>query len=222
MPLILKIRVGQHAFGAASLTFKHNFVIFGIWNSQPKIAVYEAGNQVISEKLDATEAVDLIEADSAEDVEKTVQDQKADTGAVFTAEAKTRLEAGERATVEVYINGESLAKSRAISLAALTDAIREATPGAPQIDFEQVKLGDEKALSLMEMLLPFFLHPELRGRGLEERYCQRMGFDAAWLPWYRALECFAVRQWVLEKGQPFEQHTAESMGVALARWLDGA
>jgi len=131
--------------------------IFGIWNDQPKIAVYEAGTKVISEKLDATEAVDLVEADSADDVVVTVEDQKADTGAVFTADTKAKLDAGERATVEVYINGESLAKSRAISLAALTDAIREATPGAPQIDFEQVKLGDDKALSLMEMLLPFFV-----------------------------------------------------------------
>ena len=35
---------------------------------------------------------------------------------------------------------------------------------------------------IFEFLLPFFLRPALRGRGIEERYCQRMGFDPAVLP----------------------------------------
>ena len=73
---------------------------------------------------------------------------------------------------------------------------------------------------IYEVLLPFFVHPELRGRGIEERYCQRMGFDAGWLPWYRALECFDTWHWVLKTGQPFEQHTADSLSKALTRWLE--
>jgi aminoglycoside phosphotransferase (APT) family kinase protein len=73
---------------------------------------------------------------------------------------------------------------------------------------------------IYEVLLPFFVHPELRGRGIEERYCQRMGFDAGWLPWYRALECFTTWHWVRKTGQPFEQHTADSLSEALTRWLE--
>lgn len=75
---------------------------------------------------------------------------------------------------------------------------------------------------IYEMLLPFFLHPELCGRGTEERYCQRMGFDAGGLPWYRALEYFDTWHWVLKTGEPFEQHTAGSLEAALTRWLEEA
>jgi aminoglycoside phosphotransferase (APT) family kinase protein len=70
-----------------------------------------------------------------------------------------------------------------------------------------------------EFLLPFFLRPELRGRGIEERYCQRMGFDPETLHWYHGLEFFDSWHWVLELEEPYEQHTAASLEADLARWL---
>jgi aminoglycoside phosphotransferase (APT) family kinase protein len=72
---------------------------------------------------------------------------------------------------------------------------------------------------VFEFLLPFFLRPGLRGRGLEARYCQRMGFDPAVLPWYHGLEFFDSLRWVLVVGAPYEQHTAETLRADLARWL---
>jgi aminoglycoside phosphotransferase (APT) family kinase protein len=71
-----------------------------------------------------------------------------------------------------------------------------------------------------EFLLPFFLRPELRGRGIETRYCQRMGFDPGLLPWYHGLELFDSWRWVRVTGRPYEQHTEESLQAELARWLD--
>lgn len=83
------------------------------------------------------------------------------------------------------------------------------------IDFENAGFSDP----IYEFLLPFFLHFELRGRGTEERYCRRMGFDPDLLPWYRGLEYFGAWHWVLKTGQPFEPHTAESLEAALEGWL---
>jgi aminoglycoside phosphotransferase (APT) family kinase protein len=74
---------------------------------------------------------------------------------------------------------------------------------------------------VFEFLLPFFLRPELRGRGIEGRYCQRMGFDPGLLPWYHGLELFDSWRWVRVSGEPYEQHTDASLQVDLARWLDG-
>ena len=74
---------------------------------------------------------------------------------------------------------------------------------------------------VFEFLLPFFLRPTLRGRGIEERYCQRMGFDPAVLPWYHGLEFFDSWRWVRLTGKPYEQHTDESLEADLARWLEG-
>jgi len=74
---------------------------------------------------------------------------------------------------------------------------------------------------LFEFLLPFFLVPELRGRGIEERYCERKGFDPATLHWYHGVEFFDSLCWVLKLGKPYEIHTAESLRTDLASWLDG-
>jgi len=86
------------------------------------------------------------------------------------------------------------------------------------IDFETAGFSDP----IYEFLLPFFVCPELRGRGIEERYCWRMGFDPGSLHWYHGLEYLETWGWVLETGKPFVHHTAESLSAALTRWLDQA
>jgi aminoglycoside phosphotransferase (APT) family kinase protein len=73
---------------------------------------------------------------------------------------------------------------------------------------------------IYEFLLPFFLRPALRGRGTEERYCERMGFETAVLPWYHGLEFFDSWRWVRLTGEPYEQHTGESLEADLTRWLE--
>jgi hypothetical protein len=84
------------------------------------------------------------------------------------------------------------------------------------IDFENTGFSDP----IYEFLLPFFVSPELRGRGIEERYCQQMGLDPNALPWYHGLEYLDTWHWVLLLGKPFVHHTAESLSAALEHWLD--
>jgi aminoglycoside phosphotransferase (APT) family kinase protein len=83
------------------------------------------------------------------------------------------------------------------------------------IDFEGAGFSDP----IFEFLLSFFVSPELRGRGTEERYCRRMGFDPALLPWYRGLEVFDTWRWVMATGRPFVHYTAENLAEALEDWL---
>lgn len=73
---------------------------------------------------------------------------------------------------------------------------------------------------VFEFLLPFFLVPELRGRGIEEAFCRRLGLDPAILHWYNGLEFFDSLAWVLKLGEPYEIHTAESLTADLERWLN--
>lgn len=75
---------------------------------------------------------------------------------------------------------------------------------------------------IFEFLLPFFLRPTLRGRGIEERYCRRMGFDPGLLPWYHGLEFLDSWRWVRVTGEPYEQHTDASLQADLDRWLSSA
>jgi len=72
---------------------------------------------------------------------------------------------------------------------------------------------------IFEFLLPFFLVPDLRNRGIEARYCERQGFDPASLDWYHGVEYFDSLSFVLKTGEPYEMHTAESLRKDLERWL---
>ena len=72
---------------------------------------------------------------------------------------------------------------------------------------------------VFEFLLPFFLVPELRGRGIEEAFCRRLGLDPGILHWYHGLEFFDSLAWVLKLGEPYEIHTAESLTADLRQWL---
>ena len=83
------------------------------------------------------------------------------------------------------------------------------------IDFENAGFSDP----LYEFLLSFFVSPDLRGRGIEERYCKRMGFDVDQLGWYQGLEYFDTWRWVKATGKPFVQYTSENLQTALEQWL---
>lgn len=84
------------------------------------------------------------------------------------------------------------------------------------IDFESAGFSDP----IYEFLLSFFVSPELRDRGIEARYCERMGYDAGLLSWYRGLEYFDTWHWVSATGKPFEQYTSDNLKIALERWLE--
>lgn len=84
------------------------------------------------------------------------------------------------------------------------------------IDFQHAGFSDP----IFEFLLSFFVSPDLRGRGIEERYCRRMGFDPDTLPWYHGLEYFDTWHWVMSSGQPFVHYTADNLQEALEIWLD--
>jgi aminoglycoside phosphotransferase (APT) family kinase protein len=84
------------------------------------------------------------------------------------------------------------------------------------IDFAGASFTDP----LYEFLLSFFVSPELHGRGLEERYCQRIGCDPAILAWYHGLEFFETYRYVLLSGKDFVHHSVHSLEADMAIWLD--
>lgn len=83
------------------------------------------------------------------------------------------------------------------------------------IDFESAGFSDP----IYEFLLAFFVEPKLRGRGIENRYCLRMGYDPDLLPWYHGLEYFDTWAWVRKSGESFMHYTDENLQEALQGWL---
>jgi aminoglycoside phosphotransferase (APT) family kinase protein len=84
------------------------------------------------------------------------------------------------------------------------------------IDFQHAGFSDP----VFEFLLSFFVSPELQGRGIEERFCQRMEVDPAILHWYHGLEYFDLWPWLLKTGKTFVHHTLESVEMNLKKWLE--
>jgi aminoglycoside phosphotransferase (APT) family kinase protein len=83
------------------------------------------------------------------------------------------------------------------------------------IDFEGAGFSDP----IFEFLLSFFVSPTLQGRGIEERYCRRIGYDPSILLWYHGLEFFDTWGWVVKTGKSFVHQTAESLEANLEQWL---
>ncbi len=146
---------------------------------------------------------------------------------------------GSESALEVLEQGyEMFEKSNPLAEAAYRK-LKETWPGPPGDRFSNGDLWPENLIiqgeqlvgvidwqhagftdPIFEFLLPFFLVPELRGRGIEERYCERMGFDPEILVWYHGLEFFDSLRWVLKLGKPYEIHTAESLTRDLEQWLE--
>lgn len=83
------------------------------------------------------------------------------------------------------------------------------------IDFQHAAFSDP----IFEFLLSFLVEPRLRGRGTEERFCRRLGYDPGILDWYRGLELLDTWRAVLIQDEPFVHHTAASLETDIQRWL---
>jgi aminoglycoside phosphotransferase (APT) family kinase protein len=84
------------------------------------------------------------------------------------------------------------------------------------IDFQNAAFSDP----LFEFLLSFFVSPKLHGRGIEERFCKRIGVDPAVLPWYRGFEYFDLLPWLVRTGNSFVHHTRANVEANLKQWID--
>jgi len=85
------------------------------------------------------------------------------------------------------------------------------------IDFEFAGFFDP----LWEFIAPFGWSPELRNRGLEERFCRQSGFDLELLDWYRAAALFGW--WLGLLADPrahYEGYTASSCRRQLEMWIE--
>jgi len=83
------------------------------------------------------------------------------------------------------------------------------------IDFRNASFSDP----VYEFMLSFFSEPELQGRGIETRFCERIGVDPTLLHWYHGLEIFETWSWTLRSGENFMHHNTTSLEQDLKNWL---
>jgi len=85
------------------------------------------------------------------------------------------------------------------------------------IDFEFAGFSDP----MFEFMSPIRWYPQMRKRGLEERFCERNGFDLDIIEWYQALVLFCT--WLGMLANPrleCEGRTAVSCKQEFEQWLE--
>jgi len=147
------------------------------------------------------------------------------------------LEVGESAT-DVLNEAYAMIEDKDALIERAYGRLKETTPRLPDPQFSNGDLWPENLIvrdkilqgiidwqhagfsdPIFEFLLPFFLVPELRGLGIEERFCARKGIPTNILHWYHGLEFFDSLRWVLKVGKPYEMHTESTLRRDLEIWL---
>lgn len=132
-------------------------LIFNYWKTKPLLAVYAPEDSGIVAALEENEAIQLKKMNSADEVLELVESRLVDVGVVIPEGFESDLREGRVDKLKVYINGGSLARDRAITLAALAQALRQVSPPDVQVNFQQVRLGKEQPLDLFELFFPLIV-----------------------------------------------------------------
>jgi ABC-2 type transport system permease protein len=134
-------------------------LVFGrLWVRKTVIAIFqEGGGSRIVQEFEQNDAIRIIELLSIDAVYTEVKDKKVDVGVIFPENLEGKLKNAEKVILKVYINGESLAKNRTIAGTAIASALRNFSPNAPPVNFEEIQIGEEKSLNLIQQALPIIV-----------------------------------------------------------------
>ncbi|HDP69477.1 MAG TPA: ABC transporter permease [Actinobacteria bacterium] len=139
------------------LTAVFQLIFGGLWQEKPVLAVYGVGDGIVVSELEKNKAVDIINADSEDEILNLVEVKEADVGVIFPQDIEDILKEGKEVVLKTYIDGEAYAKDRAVIAASIVSALRSIAPEGPEVDFEQTLLGEERGLNILEMMLPFLV-----------------------------------------------------------------
>lgn len=134
-------------------------LVFGrLWIQKTVIAIFqEGGGSRIVQEFEQNDAIRIVELLSADAVYTEVKDKKTDVGVIFPENLEDKLKNAEKVILKVYINGESLAKNRTIAGTAIASALRNLSPNSPSVNFEEIQIGEEKSLNLIQQALPIIV-----------------------------------------------------------------
>jgi len=134
-------------------------LVFGrLWVQKTVIAIFqEGGGSRIVQEFEQNDTIRIIELLSIDAVYTEVKDKKVDVGVIFPENLEGKLKNAEKVILKVYINGESLAKNRTIAGTAIASALRNLSPNAPPVNFEEIQIGEEKSLNLIQQALPIIV-----------------------------------------------------------------
>jgi len=133
-------------------------VVFGsLFEPVPRLGVVDRGGSAMSRAVRQAPGLEVVRLDSAADLRRRVERHDLDGGLVLPRGFDAALRSGDRPPLQLYLSGESLAKTRA-TLALLTAGLVRDVAGAPgPIEVEVVATRGGSSLPLSERLIPLLV-----------------------------------------------------------------
>jgi ABC-2 type transport system permease protein len=133
-------------------------LIFGSWLSDtPEMGIVDEGNSQLVTMFAELDSVITVEYDSESALRQAVENGSVDMGIWLPEGFDDAVTEGEEVGLTAYVWGESLAKSRTVLGATLSNLLRELTGQEAPLEIESITLGDEEAVPWSERILPLFV-----------------------------------------------------------------
>lgn len=158
--LIIKdLRLGPRSpvfLYAIAMPFLITFLIAGVFGSlfdpEPRLGIYEPGGSSVSEAALSLEHVDLTLVDEDDKLRAMVEADDLDGGLVLPADLTAST-----AKVEFFVSGSSLASTRALLSAAVTELVRNAVGVESPVQVLVTRVGEEAGVPIADRLVPMMV-----------------------------------------------------------------
>ena len=130
-----------------------NLAFGEIFTDKAKLGIYDEGNSLLVEKLEATESMNVDEYYSEVDLRDAAANGVVDMGIVLPTDFDAGL-ANNTVKLKAYVWGESLAKNRTVIPLAINDAVRELAGTELPVIIGNIPLGDKSSVPWSDRLLP--------------------------------------------------------------------
>jgi ABC-2 type transport system permease protein len=130
----------------------------GTWlTDTPKMGIVDEGDSQFVATIQGLDSIDTRKYDSVEDMKLAVVDGKVDMGILVPSGFDNDVITGEPTEIKAYIWGESLAKSRTIIGATISETIREMAGQEAPVDIITTTLGGDVSLPWSARILPLIV-----------------------------------------------------------------
>ena len=134
-----------------------NLAFGSLFSEKPDLGIYDQGYSQIVAQAQALDSINTKLYDSRDDLIQATSDGAVDIGLVLPPGFDDSVTQGETVTVEGFVWGESLAKSRTIIPVAFADLVRELAGQEVPVEIESVSLGEDTGVPWNERLLPLLI-----------------------------------------------------------------
>jgi ABC-2 type transport system permease protein len=130
----------------------------GTWLADiPKMGIVDEGDSQFVATIQGLDSIETREYDSVNDMKRAVEDGKLDMGILVPSGFDDDVITGKPTEIKAYIWGESLAKSRAIIGATISETIREMAGQEAPVDIITTTIGGDASLSWSARILPLIV-----------------------------------------------------------------